>query len=257
MAKNNHFTDRSGTFSQLDTLLTTQPAFSHNDDKDAGNAIAYARCIAAVENVVAVASDMCRGTSHIFAGAFAAVLGLSDYSREDSIWEKEILSLMSAEEQEQKFICELRFYHFLRHIPRSRRRNYYLVSKLRMRTPSGATADILHRMYYIFDSKCETVRFAICIYGPLTFDFAGRSMAVDSLTGLGEELTASADNAILTRREKQILSLINSGRKSREIADSLCISLHTVSRHRQEILAKLQVRNSLEASRLAKSLNLI
>lgn len=255
MAKNNHFAGTNSTFSQLDTLLTGQS--SGHDDNDTDVAIAYARCIAAIENVVAVTSDLCRGTSHIFAGAFANVLGIGDYSREDSIWEKEILDLMPPGEQEQKYISELRFYHFLRHIPRNRRRNYYLVSKLRMQCRSGATVDVLHRMYYIFDSKCETVKFAVCLYGPLTFDIAGRSMAVDSLTGIGEELTASSDNTILSRREKQILALINSGLKSSEIAASLCISQHTVSRHRQEILSKLQVRNSLEACRLAKSLNLI
>ena len=255
MAKNNHFVSSNDTFCQLDTLLTKQTFGT--DDNDADTAINYARCISMVENVVAVTSDLCRGTSHIFAGAFASVLGIGDYSREDSIWEREILGLMSAEEQEQKFISELRFYHFLRHIPRHRRRNYYLVSKLRMQCSSGVTVDVLHRMYYIFDSKCETVKFAICLYGPMTFEFAGRSMAIDSLTGLGEELTASSDNTILSRREKQILALINGGLKSREIADSLCISQHTVNRHRQEILSKLQVRNSLEACRLAKSLNLI
>ena len=37
----------------------------------------------------------------------------------------------------------------------------------------------------------------------------------------------------------------------------LSISIHTVSRHRQEILGKLQVKNSIEACRLAKNLRLL
>ena len=37
----------------------------------------------------------------------------------------------------------------------------------------------------------------------------------------------------------------------------LSISIHTVSRHRQEILTRLQVKNSIEACRLAKEMKLI
>ena len=37
----------------------------------------------------------------------------------------------------------------------------------------------------------------------------------------------------------------------------LAISPNTVSRHRQEILGKLQVKNSIEACRIARDLELI
>ena len=112
-------------------------------------------------------------------------------------------------------------------------------------------------MYYVYDDSDENVVGAICLYGPLTFDFSGKSHAVNSLTGIAEPLTSSANNAVLSKRERQILSLIESGFKSVEIADQLNISKHTVDRHRQEILAKLQVKNSIEACRLAKSMELI
>lgn len=44
---------------------------------------------------------------------------------------------------------------------------------------------------------------------------------------------------------------------SKEIAETLSISINTVSRQRQEILGKLQVKNSIEACRIAKDLKLI
>ncbi len=44
---------------------------------------------------------------------------------------------------------------------------------------------------------------------------------------------------------------------SKEIAAALSISVNTVSRHRQEILGKLQVKNSIEACRVARELRLI
>ena len=200
---------------------------------------------------------MAEGKSHIFAGGFARNLDIGEYQQENSIWESRILSLMSTEEQEEKYIAELRFFHYLRHLPKSKRTDYYLMSKLRFRYTDGDNHDVLHRMYYLYDENYENLRFAICFYGPLPFDFKGKSFAVNSVTGIKEELTASRNNSILSRRESQILTMIDTGMRSAEIADLLNISVHTVSRHRQDIIEKLQVKNTHEACRLAKSMELI
>ena len=228
----------------------------HDSGRTFPDVYGYARSMSEVENVVAVVSDLSLGTSKIFNGAFAEVLGISDYSEENSIWEKKILSLMSAHEREEKFIAELRFFHYLRRLG-PKRRHYYLMSKLRLSGCGEKSIDVLHRMYYIYDDASASVRFAICLYGPLSVDFKGKSAAVNSLTGVSEELTSSGDSCILSHRERQILALIDTGMKSREIAEHLCISTHTVSRHRQEILGKLKVKNSIEACRLARSMRMI
>lgn len=215
------------------------------------------RLWARVENALIVVSDMVEGKSHIIAGGFALNLDIGDYRQENSIWENKILALMSPEEQEEKYIAELRFFHYLRHLPKSKKSDYYLMSKLRFRFKDGDIHDVLHRMYYIFDEDGENLRLSICIYGPLPFDFKGKSFAVNSVTGLKEELTASGNDSILSRRERQILAMIDTGMKSAEISALLNISIHTVSRHRQEIIGKLQVRNTHEACRLAKSMALL
>lgn len=44
---------------------------------------------------------------------------------------------------------------------------------------------------------------------------------------------------------------------SKDIARILSISINTVNRHRQNILEKLQVSNSIEACRVAKELKLL
>ena len=62
---------------------------------------------------------------------------------------------------------------------------------------------------------------------------------------------------ILTCREKEILMLIKEGNLSKQIADMLEISVHTVNRHRQNILEKLSVGNSIEAITAAESMRLI
>lgn len=252
MVRNNHFTENRET---LDKLLRSE------SKTDGGiplsDILANMRFWAQVENVLIVVSDMAEGKSHIIAGGFARHLDIGDYQQENSIWESKILSLMSPQEQEEKYIAELRFFHYLRHLPRSRKTDYYLISKLRFRFKEGDIHDVLHRMYYIFDDSSEDLRYAICIYGPLPFDFNGKSYAVNSVTGIKEELTASGNDSILSRRECQILAMIDTGMKSAEIARQLNISIHTVSRHRQEIIGKLQVKNTHEACRLAKSMGLL
>lgn len=240
---------------KLDELL--RPENISGADVGLPQILEYARLMADIENALVVVSDMNDGKSHIFAGGFARNLDLGDYQQENSIWESRILSLMLPQEQESKYIAELRFFHYLRHLPACRKRDYYLVSKLRLRYIDGKMHDVQHRMYYIFDGCNENIVYAICTYGPLAFDFWGKSYAVNSITGVTEELTSSGNDAILSRRESQVLSLIDTGLKSREIANRLNISIHTVNRHRQEIIGKLKVKNSHEACRLAKALKII
>lgn len=252
MVRNNHSKDNR---KKLDELLRTDELLVKQDCL--AKVLAYARFMANIENSIVVVSDMADGKSHIVAGGFVHNLELGDYQQENSIWESRILSLMSADEQEEKYLAEFRFFHYLRHLPKKQRADYYLVSKLRFRFADGGIHDVLHRMYYIFDEEKENVRFAICIYGPMTFDFNGKSFAVNSITGISEELAVSKNDTILSRRECQVLALIDSGMKSVEIAAHLNISIHTVSRHRQEIISKLQVKNSVEACRMAKMMKII
>lgn len=51
----------------------------------------------------------------------------------------------------------------------------------------------------------------------------------------------------LTRREVEVLKLVNEGMLSKEISDKLSISVHTVNRHRQNILEKIAADNMYEA----------
>lgn len=80
---------------------------------------------------------------------------------------------------------------------------------------------------------------------------------INSISGEKQELSSDNDGGILSKREKQVLALVETGITSQDIADRLCISKHTVSRHRQEILLKLQARNSAEAIHRAKQLKII
>ncbi len=57
--------------------------------------------------------------------------------------------------------------------------------------------------------------------------------------------------AELTDREKEIIRLICNEMTSHEIADRLLLSFHTVEKHRKNIIAKLQVKNTAGLVRYA------
>lgn len=242
-------------FSRLDAMLRNQDFIDVADgNKEVVN---YAKAFAVVENAVVVLSDLRNGVSLIFSGAFGMRMGLRQTGRVDSIWEEEVLKLMDEKECEAKYLAELRFFNYIHRVPKSQRKNLFLATRLRMRCVDGRLTDVLHRMHYVYDNRNANVDFAICIYSPLIFGFVGKSMVVNSVTGGREELTPAGDSRILSARELQVLNLIETGRTSEEIAGILAISKHTVSRHRQAIIAKLRVKNSVDACRVAKSLGII
>jgi DNA-binding CsgD family transcriptional regulator len=61
----------------------------------------------------------------------------------------------------------------------------------------------------------------------------------------------------LSKREQEVLNLVKEGLPSKEIAERLFISIHTVNTHRQRILEKLNVSNSYEAIQYAARLGLL
>jgi len=56
---------------------------------------------------------------------------------------------------------------------------------------------------------------------------------------------------VLTPRETEVLKLIAEGRANKEIADALFVSVHTVERHRANIMAKLNLKNTADLVRYA------
>lgn len=59
---------------------------------------------------------------------------------------------------------------------------------------------------------------------------------------------------ILTAREMEILGLLEAGLSNREIADQLCIALHTVKNHVHSVLAKLGVSTRAQAVAAARAM---
>lgn len=62
---------------------------------------------------------------------------------------------------------------------------------------------------------------------------------------------------LLSRREREILRQISRGKPSKQIAAELNISINTVNNHRQNIIRKLNCKNTAEAIVVAGKLQIL
>lgn len=214
---------------------------------------------ASTENVIAVLSDMQTNTSYLYYGGIAETLGLAKRGTSEvihSIWEEAIFTRIHPDDLLDKHLQELRFLHFLKGLPDKVRTDYYIESRIRMQNMQKEYIWIRHRMYYIATHADGYVWLALCLYG-FSPDLPANCLMINSVDGTMEEWDKETCKGLLSKREKEILLLIEEGKSSKEIAETLSISVNTVNRHRQNILEKLQVDNSMQACRMARELKLL
>lgn len=213
-----------------------------------------------MENAIAILSDMQENVSYLYFGEFSKTLGImhSGVEKEThSIWETEILGHIHPDDLHVKYLHELHFFRFMKQQTKEGCMAYHYAGKLRMTDRLGNCINALHRIFYIPSPDSDSLWLSLCLYTPMYMDMPAKGVIINSISGQMAELSGQDGNDTLTAREKQVLALIGEGRTSRQIAEALSISVHTVSRHRQEILRKLNVRNSIEACNEAKGLRLI
>jgi len=70
-------------------------------------------------------------------------------------------------------------------------------------------------------------------------------------------LEVSARPTTLTTREREVLQLIAAGHTTSEVAEALHISPHTATRHRANLMQKLDAHNQVELVRIASAQGLI
>lgn len=61
----------------------------------------------------------------------------------------------------------------------------------------------------------------------------------------------------ITRREAEILRLLRDGKTTREVADELSISFHTVETHRKNLMGKFGVSNIISVIKMAVEYQLL
>lgn len=206
-----------------------------------------------VENAIAVLSDMQADKSYVYFSGAAAELGLDSSENPkviDSIWEDDILKRINPEDKLKKYVHELRFFKMLETIDFKERANFSVLSKLRMKDKNGSYRFVRHRMFYFYSPDHLKLRFALCLYH-IAADQSGHVSPEFLIVNTAKGEVVAEDRFtyknVLSARELEILKYIGDGLTSKEIAHILSISINTVSRHRQNILEKLKVKNSVKA----------
>lgn len=235
--------------------------FSSDDDSEKTRFLkTIALGYAVTENAIAVLSDLKNDKSYIYYGGISEILGIADsYTNEtvNSIWEKKIYDSIHKDDLSKKHINELRFYNFIKNLPPQKREGFFVKESLRMFCKAGKYLQIIHRMYYFYENNNNNIRFSLCLYNLKMDDEKEESYIFNSISQESYILDNEYDNHILSEREKEILRLIEKGMSSINISNTLSISKNTVSRHRQNILEKLQAKNSVEACKIAKEMKII
>lgn len=250
--------------STLNEELRTQ---SFADDKDESLMLVQGQQIAQnyanIENSIAVLSDLKSNKSYIYNGGTAKQLGIATKNSTktiDSIWEEDIFNRIHPDDLIAKHLLELHFFHLLPSLPPDERSDYHIVSNMRIANSLGEYISIIHRMFYVSNCPLGNIWLSLCLYNfPYTQSVSevANGIILNSATGTIIKPDNDQSKNILSSREKEILRLIENGKMSKEIASLLYISKNTVNRHRQNILEKLRVKNSIEACRIARLMGLI
>lgn len=224
-----------------------------------------------VENLVrvngacSVITDASCDKCYLFANRVGVLIGLADeapiYRAIDSSDEDIIYNRLHPEDLVEKRMLEYEFFKFVDALPGEEKVDYKATSRIRISNREGDFIVIDNSVQILKPSPAGKIWLILCCYdlsSDQSYHGSINPRIINNHSGEVLELSLSdKKNRILTEREKEILQLIKAGKPSKQIADMLSISIHTVNRHRQNIIEKLSVGNSVEAIMAATSMKLL
>ncbi len=213
-----------------------------------------------------VVTDAAADRCYIYGGGLARLLGLNpregSYCDTFGSSDEDILyGRMHPEDLVEKRMLEYEFFKYADMLPQAAKLSCKALCRIRIRNLEGN--------YILIDNSTQVLRLTpggriwliLCCYklSPDAERGEGISPRIQNLaTGEIAAMNLHGRRAeVLSGREKEILLLIKSGKLSKQIAGILGISVHTVNRHRQNILSKLSVGNSVEAVMAAEAMKLL
>lgn len=225
-----------------------------------------AESVARVSNACCVITDASQNRCHLFAGDLAQLLGISEsepfLSRMiDSSDEDIIYTRIHPEDLVEKRMLEYEYFKFVDVMPPHEKIGYKATCRIRIKDKSENYITLDNSTQIMKTSPSGKIWLILCCYdlSPVQGMINGIDAHIkNNKTGEISSLVFSdRKNHILTAREKEILLLVKEGRPSKQISGILGISINTVNRHRQNILEKLSVGNSMEAVTAAISMGLL
>lgn len=211
--------------------------------------------IVRVTDGCAVITDASCDRCYIYSRSFGVLMGYAEgvtsYFEVDSSDEDAVYERIHPEDLVDKRLLEYEFFKSVDVRMAKEKTDFIAKCRFRMRDKDGKYRMVDNTTQLIRVSPLGKIWLIMCTYCLSGNQSEGDGISpsiVNTRTGDVEELSfGSRREEILSPREKEVLTLIRSGKPSKQIADILGISVHTVSRHRQNIIEKLSVGNSIEA----------
>ncbi len=251
---------------EIDEVYATQSIARETLDKNiVEQHRSFIHSLTKVNGGCAVISDLSTRKSYVVVHPWAHFLGLSPeeavLSVIDSMDEDCIYRLIHPEDLVEKRLMEYKFFQKTFSMSAEERLKYRGRCRLRMKNGEGAYKYIDNLVQILENTPSGDVWLILCLYS-LSADQRSEQGIYATIThmeqGTVDTLSLSEEHrTILSEREKEILQCIRKGMSSKEIAAALYISVNTVNRHRQNILVKLSVGNSIEACRAAELMKLL
>ena len=247
---------------KLKSLLTSQDFETEQEQEQTlERAKVCARSYAELTNGIAVLSDLQRDVCHIYSGLFGRSLGIPEYVMNgSSVFEHEVFNHIPEEELLTRHILELRFFHYLKSVPQADKTHYYATCLIHFQQNEHPALPVLHTTRYLQCHANGSVWLGLCTYTPfLEMTEEPECGIVNVRTGqtIQPKSYEQNDCKLLSKRQVEILSLLAKGMGSKQIADKLYLSVHTVNRHCQDILSALRVTNAAAAVKIGLHLHLI
>lgn len=119
---------------------------------------------------------------------------------------------------------------------------------------SAAIPPCVRGLFFVDTSKENFIKGLIAIFnGDLWYPRRVISRYLINNNQEGKQISFVNNQNVLTRREIQILNMLTTGAKNIDIADNLCLSVHTIKTHIYHIYKKIDVNNRTEAVQWAYS----
>lgn len=224
-----------------------------------------ASAIAAASGGCTVITDAACDRCYIYADRMGNIIGITDLpaicKEESSSDEDEIYNRIHPEDLVEKRMLEYEFFKIIHTLPAEEKKSRKATCRLRIKDNIGTYRLIDNSTQAITLSPAGKIWLILCCYSISPIDKFGDDISPHILNiDNGESISLSFKEKrkqILSEREKEVLILIKKGYPSKQIASMLGISVHTVNRHRQNIIEKLSVGNSIEAVTAASAMNLL
>lgn len=224
-----------------------------------------AETLISANNACAVVTDASCDYCYIYSGGFGSLMGFTSgcksFMEASSSDEDVVYDRINPEDLVDKRMLEYEFFKMTDSLPSDVKMSYKATCRLRMRDKDDNYRYVDNSTQVIRLSPAGKIWLILCCYD-LSPDQNGSPgispRIINNQTGEISFLSFDARRRnFLSEREKEILRLIQDGKPSKQIADILGISINTVNRHRQNIIAKLSVGNSIEAITAANAMKLL